>query len=195
MHYSSPGLAEGLSGVYLPPTHQTLVLAPNGWVGDRDGRPGARLSRPAISGTGKQSARSEATQENAPAMCVGVVSLHLVSSFTMGRTKADVNPPAAVTGVDTRPQLSVALGTPFHSCSRCLTRANRAENNTVPRSYPQSSAHYVDRRTGLRPLTEVASLHLGRPPSPPTPNLPFGSPACYSALGSAFGLDAVVWGL
>ena len=140
-----------LNGAYLPPTHQTLVVAQNGWVDDRDGRSGARLSRPAISGIGKQSAlRIEATQEGAPAIRVAVVSLQLVKSFAIRRTKANSKPPAAVphiTGADTQPQLSVALGAPFHSCSRCLTRVNRAENNTVPRSCPQSSAHYVDRRT------------------------------------------------
>ena len=48
---SSLGTGGRVERAYLPPTHQTLVLAPNGWVGDRDGRPGARCSRPAISGT------------------------------------------------------------------------------------------------------------------------------------------------
>ena len=54
-------------------------------------------------------------------MCVGVVSFQLVTSFAMGRTKANMKPPAAVphiTGADTQSQLSVALGAPFHSCSR-----------------------------------------------------------------------------
>jgi hypothetical protein len=74
------GSGGGLSGAYLPPTHQTLVLAPTGWVDDRDGT-GARRSRPAISWTAKQSAlRIGASQEGAPAMCVGVVSLQLVKS-------------------------------------------------------------------------------------------------------------------
>jgi hypothetical protein len=71
---------------------------------------------------GKQSAlRIGASQENAPAMCIGIVSLQLVTGFTMGRTKANVNPPAAVpqiAGADTQPQLSEALGASFHSCSR-----------------------------------------------------------------------------
>jgi hypothetical protein len=111
-----------LNGAYLPPTHQTLVVAPNGWVDDRDGRSGARLSRPATSGTGKQSAlRIGPSQEDAPATCVGVVSLHLVTSFTMRRTKANVKPPAAVpqiAGADTQSQLSEALGASFHSYSR-----------------------------------------------------------------------------
>jgi len=34
-----PGLAEGVSGAYLHPTHQSLVFGPTGWVDDRDGRP------------------------------------------------------------------------------------------------------------------------------------------------------------
>src|SRR5262249_20078069 len=41
----------------------------------------------------------------------------------MGRTKANVNPPAAVpqlTGADTQSQLSVATGAPFHSCVSCI---------------------------------------------------------------------------
>jgi hypothetical protein len=55
-----------------------------------------------LSNKGKCSAA--ANQEGAPAMCVGVVSLQLVMSFTMGRTKVDVNPPEAVpqiTGANT----------------------------------------------------------------------------------------------
>ena len=31
----------GTGGAYLPPAHQSLVLAPNGWVDDRDGEVGA----------------------------------------------------------------------------------------------------------------------------------------------------------
>jgi hypothetical protein len=58
-----------------------------------------------LPGTKKRSALGiGASQEGAPAMCVGVVSLQLVESFTMGRAKADVKPPAAVphiTGADT----------------------------------------------------------------------------------------------
>jgi hypothetical protein len=38
------GLAEGLSGAYLPPAHQSLVLAPNGWLMIGTGRSGARRS-------------------------------------------------------------------------------------------------------------------------------------------------------
>jgi hypothetical protein len=56
-----------------------------------------------------------------PAMCVGVVSLQLVKSFAMYRTKANVKPPATIPqimGADTQSQLSVTLGAPFHSCPR-----------------------------------------------------------------------------
>jgi len=53
---ASLGLAGGLSGTYLHPTHQPQSTAQPAWVDDRDGRPRARLSRPAISGIGKQSA-------------------------------------------------------------------------------------------------------------------------------------------
>ena len=119
-------------------------------------------------GAGKQSAlRIEATQEGAPAIRVPVVPLQLVKSFTILRTKANAKPPVAVpqiTGADTQSQLSVALGARFfHSCSRCLTRVNRAENNTVPRSCPQSSAYCVDGRTSLRPpYRAVASSAPGR---------------------------------
>ena len=60
-------------------------------------------------------------QKGAPAAPVRVISFQLVTRFTSGRTKANVNPPAAVpdiTSADTESQLSVALGASFHSCSR-----------------------------------------------------------------------------
>ena len=34
----------GTGGAYLPPAHQSLVLAPNGWVDDRDGEVGSGRS-------------------------------------------------------------------------------------------------------------------------------------------------------
>jgi|SRR5262245_4904771 hypothetical protein len=48
--------------------------------------------------------RIAASEEDAPATCVGVVLLQLIKCFAMGRTKANVNPPAAIpqiTGADT----------------------------------------------------------------------------------------------
>lgn len=51
----------------------------------------------------------------------GIVSLLLVKSFAMDRTKASVNPPAAVpqiTGADTQSKLSMTLDARFHSCPR-----------------------------------------------------------------------------
>ena len=64
----------------------------------------------------------ETSQKVAPAICVAVVSLQLVKSLTIRRTKANAKPPVAVpyiTGADTQSQLSVALGAPyFHRCSR-----------------------------------------------------------------------------
>ena len=50
-----------------------------------------------------------------------ITAFQLIKRFTSGRTKAKVNPPAAVpniTGADTESQLSVALSASFHSCSR-----------------------------------------------------------------------------
>jgi len=50
-----------------------------------------------------------------------ITAFQLIKRFTSGRTKAKVNPPAAVpniTGTDTESQLSVALSASFHSCSR-----------------------------------------------------------------------------
>jgi hypothetical protein len=72
---------------------------------------------------GKRSApRTVASEEGAPTMCIGVVSLQLVTSFTMGRTKVNVNPPEAVpqiAGANTQAQLSLALGaTLYRSRSR-----------------------------------------------------------------------------
>ena len=64
-------------------------------------------------------------------MCVRVVSVQLVARFATGRAKANVNPPAAgpdIAGANTEPQLPVALGASFHSCSRVhFLSGSRAE--------------------------------------------------------------------
>jgi len=77
-----------------------------------------RLTESLISG--RPLVRTTMFREAAPATCVRVISFQLVTRFTSGRTKANVNPPAAVpniTGADTESQLSVALSASFHSCS------------------------------------------------------------------------------
>jgi hypothetical protein len=59
---------------------------------------------PVLGGGGQSAPRIEASENGAPATCVGVVLLQLVKSFAMGRTKANVNPPPPVpqiTGADT----------------------------------------------------------------------------------------------
>ena len=90
-------------------------------------------------------------------MCVRVISFQLVMLFTSRRTKAKVDPPAAlpnVTDADTQSQFSAALSARFHSCSRVNSHLCGALPEAVPRTYE-----------GLTPANEPhrCSARLMRP--------------------------------